>query len=87
MFQLIQDAFHHPKTRTYRVVNTVVWTMIVLSIIIFAIDLYRGINNPHPVLEAIDNALVALFAVEVTLRVASYRPPSLDMLRHSPRLC
>jgi voltage-gated potassium channel len=83
MFKLIQDAFHHPKTRVYRVVSSVVWLMIVLSIIIFAIELYRGINNPHPVLELIDNILVFLFAIEVTLRVASYRPPSLDMLRHS----
>ena len=85
MFQLIHDAFHRPRTRIYRVVSTIVWEMIILSISLFGLELYRGVNDttPHPTLDIVDQILVGLFAVEVFLRVASYRPPALDVLRHN----
>ena len=84
MFDMIHDAFHRPRTRIYRIVDSSVWVLILLSITFVAVDLYRGPGNPLPLLAKLDNVLVAFFAIEVILRVGSYRPPALDMLRHNP---
>lgn len=82
---LLHAAFHRPRTRAYRIVQTTVWILIVVSIALLAIDLAV---DPGPVggrrLTALDRAILWIFALELVLRVGSYRPPALDLFEMGP---
>ena len=74
----IHSAFHQEGTLQRRV-EAVIYLLIALSIIILCVQTSLGFD--HPVshrLELVDFVLMLLFALEVTLRVATYRPPTLD---------
>ena len=80
----LHRAFHQPQTRVYRVMETTVYTLIALSIIPIALELWLG--RSHPVvqgLEPIDRVVLWVFGFEVGLRIISFRPPSLDFYRTS----
>lgn len=77
----IHNAFHVPNTVIYRWVNGSIWFVIVLSILLFAIDINYGDLHPlHKTLAEIDNHIIKFFIVEYILRILSYRPPILDIL-------
>ncbi len=77
----IHSAFHQEGTLQRRV-EAVIYLLIALSIIILCVQTSLGFD--HPVshrLELVDFVLMLLFALEVTLRVATYRPPALDFYK------
>lgn len=74
VFHELHRAFHDPEAESYRFVNGVVWVLIIASILIFALESMVEI----PVLGILDTIVLWLFVVEITLRVATYRPPELD---------
>lgn len=77
---VVHAAFHEPETRTYRIVQTIVWGLIFLSIITLIIDLLSDFGQLRPRwLVNLDRAILALFAVELVLRVGSYQPPELAL--------
>lgn len=80
---VLHDAFHRPSSTAARVVFTVVWVLIVVSAGLLAADLFlppdfflRG------TLQRLDDAILVIFAVEVSLRILTFRPPSVDFYRH-----
>jgi voltage-gated potassium channel Kch len=74
----LHDAFHHRRDPTYVVVERVILGLIVASIVLFSVDLYLGVDHvAHTLLEQVDNGLLLIFALELTLRVGTYRPPEL----------
>ncbi len=80
----VRAAFHEPRTRLYRYVQGLVWALIAVSVTLFLIDFalgaaYRG----KAVLNALDRAILWFFAVEISLRILSYRPPSLDFFSYT----
>lgn len=81
----LHAAFHEPVTRTYRVVQGVVWALIVLSISFLVVEalLPEG-SFVEPVLRHIDRAILGIFAVEIVLRIATFRPPTLKVFRRPP---
>lgn len=80
---ILYDAFHRSATPEYRVVNHVVWVLIVVSVALFGVDAYLGKSSPAWIAK-LDVAILVLFSVELTLRVVSYRPPTLSLFNMSP---
>ncbi len=75
----IHEAFHRPSSPRYQRVETVVWALILASIALFVQELLMGRHGAWGrALDAADVGILAAFAVELVLRVGSYRPPELD---------
>ncbi len=80
----VRAAFHQPGTRLYRYVQGVVWVMIALSVTLFLVDFVLGASYPgKETLNTVDTTILWFFAVEILLRILSYRPPSLDFFSYS----
>ncbi len=81
----IHAAFHEPETRAYRVTQSLVWGLIVTSILLLFVEasLPNGSRLEMRVKEA-DRVLLALFTIEILLRVGSFRPASLKIFRRQP---
>jgi voltage-gated potassium channel len=78
---LVHTAFHRPKTTTYRVVQGTVWALIAFSVALFAVDVFL-ISAEDPakrVVESVDRVVLWIFALELMLRVLSFRPPTLSI--------
>jgi voltage-gated potassium channel len=75
MFNAIHTAFHDEQAVSYRWVDRVVWIFIVLSIALLAIEL-QGAQMLW-----LDRLITLVFALEYVLRMVSYRPPVLEVLR------
>jgi voltage-gated potassium channel len=82
----VRAAFHRPGTRIYRVVQGTVWTLIFASVVLFLVELALAgrFDALRLRLAAADRVILWLFAVEIALRIASYRPPAVDFFHHSP---
>ena len=81
----IHTAFHETNSRSYQWVTTFVWLAIILSIILFLVDISLGENHEFsPGLELADQLLLLIFALEYMLRVISYHPKAVDVLDLGP---
>ena len=81
----LHQAFHRPETRIYAIVQGLVWALILLSIALLVIE--SLIPREHALLDFVrlaDRALLSIFALEILLRVVSYRPPTLQVFRRPP---
>jgi voltage-gated potassium channel len=78
LWNTIHDAFHREgplKTR----VEICVYALITLSVGILCLEVTLGADHPLiSMLEPADQALLWVFGLEVTLRIATFRPPALD---------
>ena len=83
---MIHAAFHEPDTRVYRIVEMVIWSLIALSVALLVLKDFAlpTDNSLRPWLARIDLTILALFAIELVLRVGSYVPPELDLFRVTP---
>ncbi len=82
MLDALHRAFHEEGTRPYRLLHSVIWTLVGLSVVVVCIELaLTGHDRPFE-LKLVDDVILGLFAIELVLRVASYRPPALDFWRH-----
>ncbi len=88
---LIHAAFHEPGTALYRWVQGVVWALILLSIVLLGVEFVvtgAGERNLAPgwarTLEAVDVVVLVLFGIEITLRLASWRPGELAFFQMGP---
>ncbi len=79
----IRRAFHVPGTPEYRWTNAVIFALIALSVLLVVLEIFYP-RSPDSPWERVDSLIVVVFAVELALRVSSYRPPVLDFYRHEP---
>lgn len=84
MIELLSAAFHRPGTRAYATVEAAVWALIGLSILLVGIEVARG-EPVTGVLAQLDWIILVLFGIELVLRVATFRPVALDVLKLTPR--
>ncbi len=86
LFSTIHEAFHDPATRIYRVVEAVIWALIVLSVALLGAEpiLLDDAGHAPGWWMLIDKVLLAIFAVEVSLRILSYRPLDLEVFARPP---
>ena len=81
----LHAAFHDPRTHVYRVVESTVWVLIVLSIaVLIAEPFFPDGSRGDQVLQQIDRVLLWFFAIEVGTRILTYRPPELLVFNRPP---
>ena len=82
---ILNRAFHEPDRQVYRYVHGVIWALILLSILLLVIEVPLPEDSPaKTILRWTDRALLIIFAVEILLRVGSFRPPSLEIFQRPP---
>jgi voltage-gated potassium channel len=82
---LLHAAFHDPRTRSYQVVESIVWALILLSIaLLIAEPFFAEGSRGDVILGQIDRGLLWVFAIEVSARILSYRPPELMVFKKPP---
>ncbi len=83
-FDALHTAFHRPAARSHQALHSVLWVLIALSVGLVPIDLFVELGPARRrVVERLDAALLSVFAVELLLRVVSFRPPSVQFF-HLP---
>lgn len=82
-WETLHAAFHRPRTRPYRIVDGTVWTLIVLSVGLLGLEPFLDPETLEAV-HAVDRVILGVFALELTLRVITYRPPSLRVFHRPP---
>ncbi len=82
---LLHTAFHKRDTRLYRYAQGTVWTLILTSVLLLVVEALLPADSPAvPLVRRVDVGLLSIFAVEILLRVGSYRPPALTVFRRPP---
>lgn len=76
LFNHLHSAFHEPDTRIYKITSRIVWVLVALSILLLVVDIALGEKDQPAWLLWADRAVLGFFAVEISLKVWSYRPPS-----------
>jgi voltage-gated potassium channel len=81
----LHAAFHDPRTHAYRVVESVVWTLILVSIALLIVEpFFEEGSRGDMILQKLDRGLLWAFAIEVTTRILTYRPPELQVFNRPP---
>ena len=83
VLEVIRAAFHRPDTRSYRIVQGFVWTLIALSVALLLLELTLPGSSEPSWLALLDRTVLGVFVVEIALRLLSFRPPALDLFRFS----
>ncbi len=84
MPDLVHTAFHRPGTPLHTAVHAVVWSLIVLSVVLFVAEMGFGLElGTSTAVATFDRGILAFFALEYVLRVISFRPPELGVFRLS----
>ncbi|MEL7370662.1 MAG: potassium channel family protein [Myxococcota bacterium] len=77
-------AHHRPHTSTYQWVQGTLTTLAVISVVTLAIELALREPDPRLVwLAWVDRFILAVFAVDVAIHLATYQPPELRVFRGS----
>lgn len=85
LVQHLHDAFHDPDTRIHRIVQGSIWALIVLAIALLVGEAVLAETNPiHDFVVVADQVLLTIFVIEIVLRVATLRPPALEIFRRPP---
>ncbi|MEE2790445.1 MAG: ion transporter, partial [Acidobacteriota bacterium] len=80
----LHAAFHQTETRMYRYVQAAVWSLILASVLLLVVEAFLPEGTVfNEILEVGDRWLLSIFAVELLLRVFTFRPPVLTVLRRS----
>ena len=81
----LHAAFHEPDTTLYRYVQGTISALIFFSILLLVLEVVLSQDSPAlAVVPRIDQLLLTIFAVEILLRVGTFRPPSLKVFRRPP---
>jgi len=83
-FAAVRAAFHERGSRSHRIVGAVVWALIVASVALFLIDTLLPRGDGRAALRVLDRVLLAVFAIEYVLRVATFLPADLRVFRRPP---
>lgn len=83
--EFLHGALHRPEHPAYKPIQLVVGVLIALSLLILLCEqtLYLTPKTLQT-LEVIDRIVLSIFAVEVTLRIMTYRTPMLQFYRVPP---
>ena len=80
----LNDLFHQPNNTGFHRLNWIVWVLVLSSIALLFGTLYLGEAHPWvPWLDLIDQVLIWVFTIEYGLRVFSYHPSVLDVMKMS----
>ena len=85
MGQWLHEAHHVPGTQAYRVTQAVVWGLVVVSMVALGLELTcKPVDPPFArFIQDLNSAVLVAFALELVAKVATFRPPDLDLFRGS----
>ena len=84
LYDTLNGAFHRSSHPAYRWVEGTIWGLIVASIGLFVVELVLGPDDPWvPVLLIVDWVVLGLFALEISLRILSFKPAVLGVYEFS----
>lgn len=83
MWSLIHAAFHERESQAHRLTEAFVWLLVLCSVALIAAEPFVP-QHLQGAVEKLDQVLLGLFAIELILRVLTYRPPELETFRHPP---
>ena len=81
LFDALHRAFHDPDSRSYRVIEAVITVLILVSIGLFVAEVVVGAGENEL---RLDRAILVVFAVEIALRIVTFRPPALAFYNKGP---
>ena len=80
----LHDAFHRSETRAYRRTERAIYALVVISVALLIAETLVDEGEILRSLIAADRVVLALFAIELVLRVVTYRPPELRVFDRPP---
>ena len=80
MFDALHRTFHDADSRSYRVVEAVITVLIVVSIGLFVAEVSVGAGEREL---RLDRAILVVFAIEIVLRILTFRPPELAFYKRN----
>ncbi|HMB69968.1 MAG TPA: potassium channel family protein, partial [bacterium] len=81
----VRAAFHDPSARVYQVVQGGIWALILLSIVSLVLEaMLPDGSRARDMVGRLDRVFLTIFAIEILLRVATYRPPALAVFKQPP---
>ena len=84
LYTAIQQAFHEPDAVSYRALEGVIWGLILLSIGLFMVEVALGPEHfLAPIISWADTAVLALFSLEIGLRILTFHPPTVSFFHRS----
>jgi voltage-gated potassium channel len=85
-WQKLQEAFHVTSSPAYRWIEATVWLLIVASLVVFGADFYHTLQATEPPvwLSRLDDTLLWVFVVEISLRILTFSPPELRFHKLGP---
>lgn len=84
---LIHAAYHRPASTAYQRTEWAGWILTVISVVLVIVELAHDWDpNTYALFLIADRVLVALFALDLILRVGSYAPPELVVFEAHPAL-
>lgn len=85
-WSFLRAAFHEPRRRVYWVTAGFIWFLILVSVAIFVIEFeFAPTSGPGRFIVSLDRVVLALFAVEITLRVVTYEPRTVAFFKQTVR--
>lgn len=79
IFAALHGAFHDREHPAWPWLQGTIWVLIVLSILLFLVEIAFFEGDEPALLIWADQILLWVFAVEISLRVVTYRPPETDL--------
>jgi voltage-gated potassium channel len=79
----LHTAFHRPETRLYRWTSGFIWFAIIGSIAMLVAEAAFEMDPEPSWYVILDRGVLAFFAVEIVLRVVSFRPPTVHFYSRS----
>ena len=81
----LHAAFHETESQIYAYVQGSVSALILVSILLLVMEaVLPEASGARVLISRIDRLLLSVFAVEILLRVGTYRPPTLEVFRRPP---
>ncbi|MEM8608168.1 MAG: ion transporter [Myxococcota bacterium] len=81
----LHAAFHEPRTQAYRVVESIVWVLILASILLLVLEpFFPDGSRGDLALQVTDRVILWLFSIEVSFRILTFRPPELEVFEKPP---
>ncbi|MBN2717942.1 MAG: ion transporter [Deltaproteobacteria bacterium] len=78
LFDALHAAFHQPGTRPWRWVEGIIWALIIVSSGLMFLDFFFWETQPVWLVAA-DRGILIIFAMELLLRVVSYKSNTADV--------
>lgn len=84
VYRTLRRAFHDPESTLYQVVQGFIAIAIVGSVLLTIVEIGGNPDNAA-IFRGLDRGFLVLFTVEICLRLLTFEPPELKVIRYAPK--